>query len=269
MFQMTIWQISGAFSRIGKTSLAKKLEENLPNAVLVKIGHGRRKNDIQNNFFSNLDQGIDFIREQKGKSEHCIVESNRRVGSLKSDLVIYLDSVDGERRRDAEKLRGSAEIVLGHRGNPSEWKTILGRLELPVGVRSRVLDTLREQHEFICGNRLALRTKIWFSHNGKVVFGEGLARLLHGIDSLGSLSAAAKAEDISYRHAWGDLKRAEERLGFPLLDRSTGGRAGGGSVLTNKARKVLEGYETLKLKTVRESDKWFRKLMEDIKLDKY
>jgi putative molybdopterin biosynthesis protein len=41
--------------------------------------------------------------------------------------------------------------------------------------------------------------------------------LLHAVQAQGSISAAAKALDLSYRHVWGELKRWEAELGQSLL----------------------------------------------------
>jgi molybdate transport system regulatory protein len=51
--------------------------------------------------------------------------------------------------------------------------------------------------------------------------------------------------NISYRKAWGDLKNAEEFLGYKLLEKQRGGKSGGTSVLTDKAHKLIEAYEAL------------------------
>ena len=44
-----------------------------------------------------------------------------------------------------------------------------------------------------------------------------LIDLLQAVRASGSISAAAAALGLSYRHVWGELKRWEERLGQPLL----------------------------------------------------
>ena len=41
--------------------------------------------------------------------------------------------------------------------------------------------------------------------------------LLHAVSEHGSISAAAKALGLSYRHAWGELRRWEAELGRPLI----------------------------------------------------
>ncbi|NDF79871.1 MAG: LysR family transcriptional regulator, partial [Betaproteobacteria bacterium] len=41
--------------------------------------------------------------------------------------------------------------------------------------------------------------------------------LLQAVRSQGSISAAAKALDLSYRHVWGELKKWEAQLGQDLI----------------------------------------------------
>jgi len=261
---MKTWLIAGASSGVGKTTLVQDLVKVLPDAEFLKVGHGRRKKKGPTNFFTSADEGLSFIESLKGKCEHCVIESNRLVGILKADIVIFLDRDGSDRRTDAGTLRKSADIILGQDGNDDDWKSKLRALKLSSGLAGKLLDIFQSQHEFLLEKKMSMRSKVWFGIDGLVVFGEGLARLLSGIDKLGSLSRAAVEEDISYRHAWGDIKRAEERLGFQLLERQTGGSSGGGSRLTKKGRRLLEGYNQLKRRMIRESNRWFNELSEEI-----
>ena len=87
-------------------------------------------------------------------------------------------------------------------------------------------------------------TKITFvDDQGNKFFGEGPARLLRGIEEKGSLRAAALAMEMAYTKALTIIKNAEQALGFPLLIRSTGGKSGGGSKLTDEGKEWLERYE--------------------------
>ncbi|GIX25593.1 MULTISPECIES: substrate-binding domain-containing protein [Caldimonas] len=52
-----------------------------------------------------------------------------------------------------------------------------------------------------------------------------LIRLLQAIDRSGSISAAARELELSYRHVWGELKRWEAELGQPLVRWVKGQRA--------------------------------------------
>lgn len=84
--------------------------------------------------------------------------------------------------------------------------------------------------------------KLWLSHSGTGVFGRGKWQLLDAIQREGSLQAAAAAMDISYRKAWGDLRKAERELGILLVERHRGGSTGGDSSLTKEGKKWWREY---------------------------
>lgn len=92
---------------------------------------------------------------------------------------------------------------------------------------------------------MQLHAKSWITKDGVIVFGAGRARLLEAIHATGSISAAARRMDMSYRHAWTLLKTAEERIGRPLLHRSKGGAGGGGAKLTALAKTLLKTFRVL------------------------
>ena len=88
------------------------------------------------------------------------------------------------------------------------------------------------------------RTRITFlDDNGEKFFGEGPARLLHAIAETGSLRAASMSMNMAYTKALRLMKKAEETLGFVLIARTTGGKDGGGSVVTAEGKEWLERYE--------------------------
>lgn len=79
---------------------------------------------------------------------------------------------------------------------------------------------------------MRLKVKFWLeSDAGHFLLGPGTLRLLVAVAEQGSLKAGAKAVRLSYRSAWERLRKAEEGLGFPLLERHSGGEGGGGSTL--------------------------------------
>lgn len=82
-----------------------------------------------------------------------------------------------------------------------------------------------------------------YDEDGNRFFGEGPCRLLHGIEETGSLRASAQQMDMAYTKALSILKRAEKALSFPLTEKSIGGKGGGGSRLTPKAKEFLNQYE--------------------------
>ena len=94
-------------------------------------------------------------------------------------------------------------------------------------------------------NDMEIRSKIWIEVDGEPVFGRGRRFLLEAIDAHGSINRAAKEVNISYRKAWSHIKAMEERLGMKLVERQTGGKNGGGAVLTGDAKGFLKKFERL------------------------
>ena len=89
--------------------------------------------------------------------------------------------------------------------------------------------------------------KIWLSTAaGQNVIGGGRYRLLQVIDERGSLSAAAEHLGISYRKAWGDLKKAEKSIGKKLVIKNRGGSGGGTTVLTPEGINLLKAYQAFR-----------------------
>lgn len=80
--------------------------------------------------------------------------------------------------------------------------------------------------------------------HGEKFFGEGPCRLLRGIERTGSLRTAALEMEMAYTKALRLLQNAEKALGFPLTERTIGGRGGGGSRLTAQAKEFIQKYET-------------------------
>ena len=113
---------------------------------------------------------------------------------------------------------------------------------------------------------MEIKSKIWIESEGKPVFGRGRRFLLEAIDKYGSINQAAKEINISYRKAWGYIKAMEERLGFKLIERQTGGKNGGGATLTEEAKKFLTNYEELEMGIREIVDAKFERIFRDNKL---
>jgi len=92
---------------------------------------------------------------------------------------------------------------------------------------------------------MRVRTKVWLESGGTPIFGGGRTELLRRIQDTGSINQAAKDLGMSYRRALGRITQMEEGLGYPLVERQTGGRNGGGSALTAEAQALLDKFESL------------------------
>ena len=89
--------------------------------------------------------------------------------------------------------------------------------------------------------------KLWLETDEGHVFGPGVFSLLKKIDETGTLKEAAHSLGMSYRYAWGLIRRAEETLGEPLISASKGGRLGGGRTEnTELGRHLINDFERLR-----------------------
>src|SRR5271155_2361001 len=92
--------------------------------------------------------------------------------------------------------------------------------------------------------------RMWLERGGDAVLGPGRFELLQGIDEGRSISAAARNQGMSYRHAWLMVQSMNRAAGQPLVVAATGGTQGGGAELTAFGREVLtlfrEAYEHLR-----------------------
>ncbi len=89
-----------------------------------------------------------------------------------------------------------------------------------------------------------IKAKFWIENRGEVVLGSGKAHLLLAVDRLGSIQRAADEFGMSYRHAWGAIRKIEQRAGFKILDTKLG-RKGGGAQLTPKGREFIGKVDSL------------------------
>ena len=82
--------------------------------------------------------------------------------------------------------------------------------------------------------------KLWLQHENKILLGLGRAQLLRKVYELGSIKKAAESLGMSYRAAWGRIKRTEEAMGFALLKTTDTKREG--SSLSPAGREAVEAF---------------------------
>jgi molybdate transport system regulatory protein len=98
----------------------------------------------------------------------------------------------------------------------------------------------------MCASRTHPAFKLWLETDDGYVFGPGVYNLLKKIEQKGTLKEATKSLGMSYRFSWGLIKRAEEKLGEPLITATKGGRQGGGSTeITELGRQFVHDFEKL------------------------
>ncbi|MHC4286540.1 MAG: winged helix-turn-helix domain-containing protein [Planctomycetota bacterium] len=113
--------------------------------------------------------------------------------------------------------------------------------------------------------RSETKFKLWLStEDAEGVFGDGKWRLLKKIDAKGSLRAASQSLHISYRKAWGDLKKTQQYLDVPLVEKQRGGIQGGETTLTEQGKKWVTAYTGFRTDIERAIEKAYEKHIKEL-----
>jgi len=75
--------------------------------------------------------------------------------------------------------------------------------------------------------------------------GPGKILLLENIDKFGSISAAGRAMDMSYKRAWDLVDEINRVCRQAAVERQTGGRNGGGAALTPFGASLVARYRKI------------------------
>lgn len=90
-----------------------------------------------------------------------------------------------------------------------------------------------------------LRSKLEVDTEFGSFLGDTRIRLLEAVAKHGSISQAAKAVPLSYKAAWDAIDAMNNLADQPLVIRSTGGKNGGGTQLTEHGFKTVALYRAL------------------------
>ena len=93
--------------------------------------------------------------------------------------------------------------------------------------------------------QIEIRLRHWVYVDNAKFFGPGRLELLEHIQATGSIAQAAKAMGLSYKKAWTMVDALNNVGKSPYVITQKGGAEGGGAVLTETGRKVMEAYQRL------------------------
>jgi molybdate transport system regulatory protein len=93
----------------------------------------------------------------------------------------------------------------------------------------------------MAGTRLSIRIDLASGDR----IGPGKIALLEAIRSTGSISAAARSLGMSYRRAWLLVEEVNDALREPAVAAETGGRLGGGAMLTRVGERIVDLYRAV------------------------
>ena len=89
----------------------------------------------------------------------------------------------------------------------------------------------------------SLSVRIDLDTEGRI--GPGKIQLLENIRKLGSISAAGRAMDMSYKRAWDLVDEINRICRQAAVERQTGGKNGGGAVLTPFGTSLVARYRRI------------------------
>jgi len=75
--------------------------------------------------------------------------------------------------------------------------------------------------------------------------GPGKIDLLRAVAETRSISAAARALGVPYKRAWLLIDSLNQGFGRPVVETATGGKGGGGALLTPLGLQLIERYDAL------------------------
>jgi molybdate transport system regulatory protein len=75
--------------------------------------------------------------------------------------------------------------------------------------------------------------------------GPGKIRLLESVDATGSISAAGRSMNMSYRRAWLLIDELNRLFSRPVVATRLGGAAGGGAELTAFGKRLVRHYRDM------------------------
>jgi len=87
-----------------------------------------------------------------------------------------------------------------------------------------------------------LRGRIWIEGPEGTFLGYGRVTLLERIHEHGSMSAAARSMEMSYRHAWKLVDSMNRQSRTPVVTKTTGGRGGGGAIVTEAGLQSIQCF---------------------------
>jgi molybdate transport system regulatory protein len=90
--------------------------------------------------------------------------------------------------------------------------------------------------------------------------GPGKIVLLEAIIETGSISAAAKTMDMSYRRAWALIDELNKMFAGPCVETAAGGAGGGGARVTQFGSRVLAAYRKLEAQCAKAAEAEFKSL---------
>lgn len=108
----------------------------------------------------------------------------------------------------------------------------------------------------------SLSLRINLDPDGRI--GPGKIELLEKIAAAGSISAAARTMEMSYKRAWDLVEEMNRLFGKPVVSTQSGGRKGGGARLTPVGEAVVTRFRAIERAATDAADRHIAALQAEI-----
>lgn len=110
----------------------------------------------------------------------------------------------------------------------------------------------------------SLSLRINLDPDGRI--GPGKIELLEKIALMGSISAAARSMDMSYKRGWDLVEEMNRLFGKPVISTQSGGRKGGGAKLTPVGEAVVTRFRAIEQAATAAADRDIAALQAEIEI---
>ena len=97
----------------------------------------------------------------------------------------------------------------------------------------------------MAANENRFKGRLLLEKDGVSFLGGNRIDLLEAIETTGSITQAAKAVGMSYRGAWDTVDCMNNQSELALVERTAGGKHGGGTRLTEHGRRIVHLFRTI------------------------
>ncbi len=92
-------------------------------------------------------------------------------------------------------------------------------------------------------NEIEVHKSVTLTYEGRVILDDRLAKILEEVERRGSLLSAVRSQGASYSWAWSRIKELEMLLGGKIISVRRGGAKGGGAILTDLGKRLVQLYK--------------------------
>ncbi|MFH0702408.1 MAG: hypothetical protein V2B14_02565 [bacterium] len=151
--KLKIIVISGSYSNIGKTTLAKNIIKNLePKRIeFIKFGHHPSNPAKKTKLFNDINEGLNYINlDNISKNfDYLIIESNSILKFIEPDLAIFIFQDKKPQKDSAAFAMQKADIIIDQNFNTLSKSKKFKKFVFEKLGDDNIMSALFDQYQFL------------------------------------------------------------------------------------------------------------------------